>query len=194
MLSPGGVPGEPDLVGMCASDPEGASGEIARFQEAFTAWRDVPAVVVAAVQGHAVGAGFQLALGADLRIVAEDVQFVMAETSLGLVPDLGGTKPLVEILGYGRALEVCATRRAIGASEAVASGLASMAVPAAELEAATADLVSALLAAPAASLRATKALLAGARSRGAEEQLRAERETQVGLIAGIAAAMRGAGR
>jgi len=49
---------------------------------------------VAAVQGHAIGAGFQLALACDLRLVADDVRFCMAEVTLGLVPDLGGTYPL----------------------------------------------------------------------------------------------------
>ena len=48
------------------------------------------------MQGAAVGAGFQLALACDLRVVADDARFAMRETSLGLVPDLGGTKPLVD--------------------------------------------------------------------------------------------------
>ena len=51
---------------------------------------------IAVVQGHAVGAGFQLALACDLRVLSEDAQLCMRETSLGLVPDLGGTQPLVE--------------------------------------------------------------------------------------------------
>ena len=54
----------------------------------------VDLVSIAAVQGHAIGAGFQLALACDLRVVADDVQFAMRETSLGLVPDLTGTHPL----------------------------------------------------------------------------------------------------
>ena len=82
--------------------------------------RRVPAVVsVAAVQGHAIGAGFQLALGADIRIVAEDAQFTMAEPTLGLVPDLGGTKRLVDLVGYSRAAEICLTGRRVGAEEAL---------------------------------------------------------------------------
>ena len=75
---------------------------------------------IAAVQGHAIGAGFQLALACDLRVVADDVQFAMRETSLGLVPDLTGTHPLVGLVGYARALEICVTGRFVHAEEAVA--------------------------------------------------------------------------
>ena len=68
----------------------------------------------------------------------------MKESALGLVPDLTGTKPLVESVGYARALEICATARMVGAEEAVAIGLATTAVPADELDATVADLVAAL--------------------------------------------------
>lgn len=188
MLAPGGVDGEPDLIGMCVADPDGAATTIGHYQEAFTLWRDAKAIVVAAVQGHAVGAGFQLALGADLRIVADDVKFRMAETSLGLVPDLGGTSVLVEILGYARALELCVTSRTMEAQEAVATGLANLAVFVAELAAATADVVAALLEAPPAAATATKLLLANARRASRSEQLAAERSAQTVLIGGMARA------
>ena len=144
------------------------------------------AIVIAAVQGHAIGAGFQLALAADLRVVTEDVQFVMAEPSLGLVPDLGGTAVLTELVGYSRALEICLTSRPVGAAEAVAVGLASIAVPVEQLEDTLADLLGALRAAPEASVRATKALLAGAATRTRGQQLAAERTAQVALLRGIA--------
>ena len=67
------------------------------------------------MRGYAIGAGFQLALSCDLRVVADDAQFSMKESALGLVPDLTGTKPLVESVGYARALEICATARMVGA-------------------------------------------------------------------------------
>ena len=86
-----------------------AEREIAGYQEAFGVFARPGLVSIALVQGHAVGAGFQLALACDLRIAAEDAQFTMAEPSLGLVPDLGGTQSLVELIGYARALEICAT-------------------------------------------------------------------------------------
>ena len=177
--------GEPDLFEIAAHGVDEAAEVIAGFQRGFTAWAEADAVVVAAVQGHAIGAGFQLALAADLRIVADDVQLAMRETSLGLVPDLGGTQPLVSLVGPARALEICATGRFVGAQEAVATGLANVAVPRDELESTTADLVAALLAAPDAALRALKPLLASAASSDRDTQLRAERETQAVLLRGL---------
>ena len=146
--------------------------------------------MVAAVQGHAVGAGFQLALAADLRLVADDVQLAMRETSLGLVPDLGGTRPLTQLVGYPRALEICATGRFVDAQEAVRTGLATAAVPAADLESATSQLVAALLAAPERALRELKPLLASALDATPQDQLLAERTAQVRLLAQLAAGRR----
>ena len=113
MLAPGGMPGEPDLLRLAAASSD-LDATIAGFQRGFTVWGDLRAVVVAVVQGHAIGAGFQLALAADLRLLADDAQLAMRETSLGLVPDLGGTAPLVRLVGYARALEICATGRFVG--------------------------------------------------------------------------------
>ncbi len=182
VLRPGGLPGEVDQLAVAAQGAAEATAMIAPFQEGFTAWRQAPAIVVAAVQGHAIGAGFQLALAADLRVVADDVRFAMRETSLGMVPDLAGTVPLVQAVGYARALEICATGRFVGADEAVRLGLASIAVPVDQLPAATADLVAALLAAPDASLRALKPLLAAAVTATLEDQVVREREAQGPLL------------
>jgi enoyl-CoA hydratase/carnithine racemase len=182
MLTPDGVEGEVSMLAPAAESAAAMAETIAPYQRGFTAWAEVDAVVVAAVQGHAIGAGFQLALAADLRVVADDAQFAMRETSLGLVPDLGGTKPLVDIVGYGKALEICVTGRAVGAAEAVASGLASVAVPADELAATTADLVAAILAAPEPAARELKPLLRRAATSDRDDQLRHEREAQGRLL------------
>jgi len=136
-------------------------------------------VSVAAVQGYAIGAGFQLALACDLRVAADDVRFCMKEPALGLVPDLAGTKPLVDLVGYSRALEICATARYVEADEAQQLGIATAVVPRTELEATTSDLVEALLANNAGAVRETKGLLLGAGERDLDEQRLAEREAQL---------------
>ncbi|MCU1658923.1 MAG: fadB 1 [Pseudonocardiales bacterium] len=178
MFSADGVDGAPSMLALAGGSAEHATAQIAKWQRAFD-WRSRPAVVsIAAVQGHAIGAGFQLALGADIRLVADDAQFTMAEPTLGLVPDLGGTKRLVDLVGYSRATEICLTGRRVGAAEALDIGLASRVVPAAELDAATEQTVAALLAVNRDAAAETKALLLAAAGRGQPDQEAAERDAQ----------------
>jgi enoyl-CoA hydratase/carnithine racemase len=178
MFGPDGVDGAPGIVALTALSQDDATAQIAQWQQAFD-WMSRPGVVsIAAVQGHAIGAGFQLALGTDIRLLAEDAQFTMAEPRLGIVPDLGGTKRLVDLVGYSRAAEICLTARPVGAEEALRIGLASTVVPAAELDAAVDRTVAALLAVHRDAAAETKALLLGATARSQGEQERAEREAQ----------------
>ncbi|MBI3688768.1 MAG: enoyl-CoA hydratase/isomerase family protein [Actinobacteria bacterium] len=181
-VGPGAVgPGE--LARMPA---ERAEAVIESYQRGFGWLRRTDLVSIAAVQGHAIGAGFQLALACDLRILADDARLQMAEGSLGLVPDLGGTKPLVDTVGYARALEICLSGRRVEAAEAERIGLANLVVPAAELAAATSDLVATVLAAPRGAVAEIKALLAGAGGRSRSEQEAAERAAQRRRLADLA--------
>lgn len=193
-LFTGGTTDEPGLPQLAALPDDELDHAIAGFQEAFTWWREVDAVTIAAVQGHAIGAGFQLALACDLRVVADDVELAMRETSLGLVPDLGGTAPLVEAVGYSVALELCATGRAVRAQEAVGRGLAVRAVPASELAASVDELVNALLHAPAGAVAATKTLLRNASGRDPVEQRANERRLQAVRLRRLAEERRPDGR
>ncbi|MFI8964810.1 enoyl-CoA hydratase/isomerase family protein [Streptomyces sp. NPDC053493] len=185
-FTPEGFDGEPSFLDLARGSDEDLDAVIAEYQDAFTWWRRGDIVSIAAVQGHAIGAGFQLALACDLRVVADDVQFAMRETSLGLVPDLTGTHPLVSLVGYARALEICATGRFVHAEEAERIGLANIAVPGTELDAAVRDLSAALLAAPRSAVIETKALLQGVSGRSYEEQRVAERAAQARRLRDLA--------
>lgn len=102
--------GEPgSLVSTMAKSDAGIIDAIGEYQRPFAMLADSRFISIAVVEGYAIGAGFQLALSCDLRIVADDAKFCMKEPALGLVPDLAGTKPLVEAVGYARALEICAS-------------------------------------------------------------------------------------
>jgi enoyl-CoA hydratase/carnithine racemase len=186
MLTPHGVAGEQSVLALAAEGEEALRTAIAGFQRGFAIWSEVPAVVIGAVQGHAIGAGFQLALACDLRVVADDVAFAMRETSLGMVPDLAGTAPLVRLVGYARALEICATGRAVHAQEAVRLGLAQVAVPRTELDDTARDLAEAILQAPHAAVRELKPLLRQAVDATPAVQQQAEREAQARLLAAMA--------
>jgi enoyl-CoA hydratase/carnithine racemase len=186
MLTPEGVPGGTSFAELVRLDDDALADRIAQFQRAFTWWRRPGRITIAAVHGHAVGAGFQLALACDLRLLADDAQLCMREPALGLVPDLGGSKVLVDLVGYSRALEICATSRWVHASEAVELGLATVVVPRGQLPGAVRDLTAALLAAPAAALTGTKELLVAAGERSYDEQLLAERRAQLPLLRALA--------
>ncbi|HEV7204672.1 MAG TPA: enoyl-CoA hydratase/isomerase family protein [Jatrophihabitans sp.] len=163
-----------------------ATGRIAGWQRAFD-WSSRPDVVsIATVQGHAIGGGFQLALGCDIRILADDAQFCMAEPKLGIVPDLGGTKRLVDLVGVSRASEICLTARRVDAAEALRIGLASHVVARDDLDAAVERTVAALAAVDRDAAAETKALLHGAVGRTQDEQQAAERDAQYRRLRALA--------
>jgi enoyl-CoA hydratase/carnithine racemase len=110
----------------------------------------------------------------------------MAEVGLGLVPDLGGTGRLVDLVGYPRALEVCVTGRRLAAVEADRIGLATLVVPGADLDAAVDDLTAAVLAGSRDAVVEIKALLAGVTGRTPAQRLVAEREAQVRRVRDLA--------
>jgi enoyl-CoA hydratase/carnithine racemase len=173
-------PDVPGGLGDLARMPEDLAAERIRgYQRAFRWLRSPGIVSVAAVQGHAIGAGAQLALACDLRVFADDAELRLPEATLGLVPDLTGTSNLVDLIGYSRALELCLTGRAMGAAEARSVGLANLVVSAEDLDGTLADLVAALTAAPAGASRATAALIRSAVHNTHEEQDLAERTAQV---------------
>lgn len=167
------------LAELVRDAPDRAEARIAIFQEAF-AWLRRPSLIsIAAVQGHAIGAGFQLALACDFRVLADDAKLSMAEVKLGLVPDLGGTKRLVELVGYARALELCVTGRRVEADEAMRIGLANLVVPFSDLSSAVSDLTSAVLAGAREAVVEIKALIASAAGQVFAAQEAAERAAQV---------------
>jgi enoyl-CoA hydratase/carnithine racemase len=179
LMSPDGVPGEESTVALAQQSDQHIIDTIDGYQRGFTWLQDPRFISIAQVHGYAIGAGFQLALACDLRVVAEEAWFCMKEPALGLVPDLAGTKPLVDLVGYSRALEICATARRVPASEAAALGLATVVVPVTELAETTGDLVAALVANDAGAVRETTALLQSARVEDLDAQRLLERTAQV---------------
>lgn len=92
-------------------------------QQAVYGWTDLPVPVIAALHGHALGGGIQLALGADIRIASPDTKMSVLEIRWGLVPDMTGTQSLVDLVGLDVAKELTFTGRMVEADEALALGL-----------------------------------------------------------------------
>ncbi|MEY9211208.1 enoyl-CoA hydratase/isomerase family protein [Thermobifida halotolerans] len=193
MFRPGDIDGEPTPLSLLADHPDDTAPlerAIAEYQEGFLWLRRADIVSVAAVRGHAIGAGFQLALSCDIRVLSDTARLCMKEPALGLVPDLTGTKPLVELVGVNRAVELCLTARTIDAEEAARLRLAEQVVADSELEPAVDELVAQLLAVPADAARATKELLLQAGRNDLETQARAERAAQLARLVAMAGAAR----
>lgn len=140
------------------------------------------APVVAAVQGSAAGAGMSLACAADFVLAADDAKFTMAYTRAGLTPDGSSTYFLSRIVGLRRALELTLTSRVLSAAEAVSLGIATVAMPAADLQDEARNLASSFANGPTAALGAAKRLLHAGWNGSLETQM--ELETRV--IADIA--------
>ena len=94
-------------------------------QQAVWGWRQLPVPVIAAVHGVAFGGGFQLALGADIRLLAPDARMSFMEIKWGLVPDMAGTPILASLVRDDILRELTYTGRIFSAQEAMTYGLAT---------------------------------------------------------------------
>ncbi|MGX7744332.1 crotonase/enoyl-CoA hydratase family protein [Rhodopseudomonas parapalustris] len=103
-------------------------GQANAAQQAVWGWRMLPVPVIAAVHGVAFGGGCQLALGADIRLMAPDARMSIMEIKWGLVPDMAGTPILAALLRDDVLRELTYTGRIVGAQEAVSLGLATKVV------------------------------------------------------------------
>jgi enoyl-CoA hydratase/carnithine racemase len=120
---PAGSSGAPEAPSLLSRDD--ADG-IANFaQRAAWIWTEVPVPVIAALHGVAYGGGLQIALAADLRLVAPDARLSVREIQWGLVPDMTGTQTLRRLVRLDVAKELTFTGRIVEGPEAVALGLAT---------------------------------------------------------------------
>jgi len=100
--------------------------------------------VIAALHGYCFGVGLELALACDFRLAADDVQLGFPEVTIGMIPGSGGTQRLARLVGLGRAKDLVMRGRRVAAEEALALGLVTEVVPAAELDDAVVRLVDEL--------------------------------------------------
>jgi len=129
-----------DIAGFLEASPE----ELSRLHWNVAAPERCSKPVIARLQGYAFGVGLELALACDFRIAADDVELALPEVKLGMIPGSGGTQRLVRLIGLARAKDAIMRGRRIGAEEALALGLVTRVVPAAELDAAVDELVAEL--------------------------------------------------
>ena len=149
-------------------------------QQAAYVWQELHCPVIAAVHGVALGGGCQIALGADLRIVAPDAQLSILEIRWGLIPDMTGTAMLPLLVGLDRAKELTFTGRMGSGVEAAEMGLATR-VSDTPLDDALA-LAREIAGKSPTAIRGAKKLLNASPYRGVADQFADERSTIGSLI------------
>jgi enoyl-CoA hydratase/carnithine racemase len=118
-----------ERLSLQAGLPPGHGPAQAAPQRAAYVWAEIPVPVIAAVAGNALGGGLQIALGADIRIVAPNARLSVMEIRWGIVPDMTGTQVLPELVGRDVAKDLTFSGRVVSGEEAVALGLATRVDP-----------------------------------------------------------------
>lgn len=139
---------------------------------------DAPVPVVAAINGVAAGAGLGIALGCDIRLMAESAFFTSAFTAIGLAPDSGTTYWLPHHVGVSKAIELAMTNKRVSAEEAQQLGLCTEVTPDGEVVDRAIELAASLADMVPDSLVTTRRLIRGATSLTFNEALEAEKREQ----------------
>jgi enoyl-CoA hydratase/carnithine racemase len=175
-----------DLASLAGAAPESIQerthGIANMFQHAAWGWRSLAVPVIAAVHGAAFGGGLQIALGADIRIVAPDARLAVMEARWGLVPDMAGIALLRGLVRDDVARELTYTARQVSGTEAVELGLATRTAD--DPLAAALDLGRQIAAGSPLAVRAAKRLFGLAADAGTAEILLAESAEQEKLLHG----------
>ena len=112
-----------DVSELDGISPESARQQMRRGQQVFDRIEQLPVVVVAAINGFALGGGLELAMAADIRVAARSARLGQPEITLGNIPGWGGTQRLPRLVGRGRALELILTGELVDAGRGEAIGL-----------------------------------------------------------------------
>lgn len=172
-----------DIAAMSQMSVEEARAFSQLGHETFDALEALPSLVLAVVQGAALGGGCELLLACDLVIAGEKARFGQPETNLGLIPGFGGCSRLLRRVGVGLARELVYSGRLVAADEAQRVGLVQRVVPQAELRAAARTWAAELAARPPLAIARAKAALAAAETSDARSAARVEIEAFASLFA-----------
>lgn len=145
-------------------DEQGAVSMATRMRRLLDRIAAFPVPVVAGLNGHALGGGAEVAVAADIRVAADDIQIGFTQVTLGIMPAWGGAERLVEIVGRSKSLLLVGLGRKLSASEAERIGLVDVVARREDFESDLHELAQALGSLPSAAALAIKSVIAEARS------------------------------
>lgn len=148
---------------------------VALCQDTYTAFERIACPSIAAIDGHCLGGGLELALCCDIRVVTPRSKLGLPEATVGLIAGAGGTQRLVRAIGQGVARDMLLTGRRIDGEEALALGLASRRAEPGEATAVALEIARGLAGGPAEAIQATKRLAVAASELPIEAGLERER-------------------
>ena len=161
--------------------------QLREFREPILRWwnllEEMPKATIAQIHGACIGGAMELALAADMRVMASDAVAAILEVKIGLIPDVGGCSRLPAVVGVGRAKELIMTGRFLGAEEALSIGFANRIAAPDELEATTQALCDELLSAAPMAVALAKSVIDGAAKPALDDTLEREVEAQERLAA-----------
>jgi enoyl-CoA hydratase/carnithine racemase len=173
-----------DLKAFLARTPEENMVMCRRAHRVFGRFADEAPLFVAAIAGHALGGGYEIALACDVRVAAEGrYRIGLPEVTLGLLPGTGGTQRLPRLIGRGRALELMTTGRTVTPAEAERLGMVDRLVPADEFDQAVAELAAGLAAGAPLAIAAITRVVNDGLERPLEDALERELEELADLFA-----------
>jgi enoyl-CoA hydratase/carnithine racemase len=173
-----------DVKGFLARSAADNLAMVRRAHQVLDRFAAEAPLFVAAVAGHALGGGYEIALACDLRIAAEGgYRIGLPEVALGLLPGTGGTQRLPRLIGRGRALELMTTGRTVTPDEAHRLGMVDRLVPAGELDTAVAELAATLAGGAPLAVAAVKRAVVDGVDRPLADGLRHELEQLAPLFA-----------
>lgn len=171
-----------DVKAMAEWSPDEVRPSVDALGAACEGVESIPKVVIAAVNGFALGGGLELALGADVRYLADDATVGQPEIKIGVIPGAGGTQRLFRLIGPAKTRELVYTGRLVKADEALSLGLADRVLPAADVFPAAVKAAREFAQGPAQALAAAKMAINAAMATPGPAGIARERELFLGLF------------
>jgi enoyl-CoA hydratase/carnithine racemase len=145
-----------DIKEMAEAAPVDMMARMGGLQAVFTQVQEIPKVVIAAINGFALGGGCELSLACDFRVLADNAKIGQPEILLGIIPGAGGTQRLPRLVGPARAKDIIFSGRFLECNEALAIGLVDVVVPADQVYDKAVEIAARYAKGPLVAIRAAK--------------------------------------